>query len=253
VPDQEDKDSCLEPSLLTASKLIEWQRRSRRIDSVPACILLTHQASLFRALTPRFGRRRRALLARTSLLPSTNGRVAIAGGFGVGAPSTAMAVEELSALGAKTIVAVDVVAGLIPELNSGAVLLPAEAICAEGTSPHYAPGQEFTAADAGMQERLRAALDRRGIAVASGRVWSTDAPLRETADEVASYRAQGAVAVDMETAALFASARALGLAAASVLVVADTLAGKWRPPPDSRLVAARLRDVARAVIECLRA
>jgi purine-nucleoside phosphorylase len=41
-----------------------------------------------------------------------------------------------------------------------------------------------------------------------GMVWTTDAPYRETEDAIEAARAQGALAVEMEAAALYAFARA---------------------------------------------
>ena len=43
-----------------------------------------------------------------------------------------------------------------------------------------------------------------------GTAWTTDAPYRETEDAIAAARAHGALAVEMEAAALYAFARARG-------------------------------------------
>jgi purine-nucleoside phosphorylase len=51
----------------------------------------------------------------------------------------------------------------------------------------------------------------------------------------------------METAALFASARACGVRAASVLVVGDQLLDAWKPPADPSVVRKRLLQVVEAV------
>jgi purine-nucleoside phosphorylase len=57
----------------------------------------------------------------------------------------------------------------------------------------------------------------------------------------------------METSALFASARALGVEAAALLVIADELSAGWRAPADMRAIEATLQRVAGAALRCLTA
>jgi uridine phosphorylase len=104
-----------------------------------------------------------------------------------------------------------------------------------------------------LSGRLAAALARRDVDFTTGRVWSTDAPYRETAAEVLKYRSRDAMLVDMETAAFLAAGSALGVETASLLVAADTLHDDWQPPFDSRRVQTGLRLAARAARDCLRA
>ena len=61
------------------------------------------------------------------------------------------------------------------------------------------------------------ALRRSGVEAFVGPTWSTDAPFRETAAAIDAARAKGALAVEMEAAALYAFARTR---AATVLCVA---------------------------------
>jgi len=246
---------ALAPGLLTAEKMLAWRRsigagyRSR----APEGAVLTHQGSLFRGLAAGFGSRSQTgLFADLAVLPKTSGRVAVAGNFGIGGPATAVVVEELAAVGVSRVVAVDLAASLSPEVKSGTVFLVADAICADGTSPHYQPGAAVVEVDADLSGKVAAALARREMALTAGRVWSTDAAYRETAAEIGRYAAQGALLVDMETAAFLACARAVGLQAASVLVVADTLfEDEWRPPPDAKRLQQQLRRAAEAARDAL--
>jgi purine-nucleoside phosphorylase len=73
-----------------------------------------------------------------------------------------------------------------------------------------------------MTARLRAALP----GAVHGPSWTTDAPYRETAEEVAKYRADGIVTVEMEASCLFTVASAVGVAAAAAFVVSDVLHGE---------------------------
>jgi len=242
------------PGMLTAEKMLAWRRslgtgyRSRP----PEGVLLTHQGSLFRSLAAGFPpRRQKGLYAELAILPRTNGRVAVAGNFGIGGPATAVVIEELAAIGVERIVAVDLAASLSPEVRSGTVFLTSDAICADGTSPHYA-ASGVVEVGPDLSARLAAALARRNVPFTAGRVWSTDAVYRETAAEVRRSAAQGALVADMETAALLACGRALGVQAASALVVADTLfEEEWRPPPEPKRLQERLRRVAEAARDAL--
>jgi purine-nucleoside phosphorylase len=240
----------IEPSLLTAEKMLAW-RRSRGeglARRAPQRLLVTHQSSLLGDLAPRLRSRRAAATGAEVRLPFRD-RV----GFGVahlraaGAPAMAMLVEELAALGTRAFVSVDLAAALEPSLASGDVLIAASALPGDGTSPHYLGGSGRADAAPALLERAGVALRDAGVESATGVVWSTDAPYRETAALVARARSQGARALDMETAALYAAGAALGVSCLAVLVIADSLADEWRPPEDLAAVEQRLRRVAVAV------
>ncbi|HWO72282.1 MAG TPA: hypothetical protein VNN21_01855 [Dehalococcoidia bacterium] len=246
---------ALAPGMLTAEKMLAWRRSlgTGYRAQPPEGVLLTHQGSLFRSLAAGFPpRRQKGLYAELAILPRTNGRVAVAGNFGIGGPATAVVIEELAAIGVERIIAVDLAASLSPEVRSGTVFLTSDAICADGTSPHYSAASGLIDVDPDLSARLAAALARREVPFTAGRVWSTDAVYRETAAEVQRYAAQGALVADMETAALLACGRALGVQAASALVVADTLfEEEWRPPPEPKRLQERLRRVAEAARDAL--
>jgi hypothetical protein len=56
--------------------------------------------------------------------------------------------------------------------------------------------------------------------------------------------------VDLEVAAVFAVAAALGRAAAGAVVVGDRLGGgRWEPPTDLEAIGRRLRAAADAVLD----
>ena len=77
-------------------------------------------------------------------------------------------------------------------------------------SYHYLPPANFAEApDPALLARVEKALSELpGIAVHRGPTWTTDAPYRETETAIASAREWGALAVEMEAAALFAFASA---------------------------------------------
>jgi purine-nucleoside phosphorylase len=77
----------------------------------------------------------------------------------------------------------------------------------EGTSHHYLPPSLFAEADPDLLNRAWPALAALPVAVHRGATWTTDAPYRETDHAIAQARAHGALAVEMEAAALYAFAR----------------------------------------------
>jgi uridine phosphorylase len=244
----------LQPGLLTAGRMLEWRRTTGRMERIraPECVILTHQASLFRALAPRFGRgRQRGLFCDLRVYGAQHGRLGIAGNFGIGAPVTAAVVEELAAVGVREIVAIDLAASLYAEVPTGTIVLVSEAAIGDGTSQHYLPNTSEVEVSGDLSGRLASALANRDIGFSAGRVWSTDAIYRETAAEVRRYRASDSVLVDMETAAFLSVGLALGVETASLLVAADTLYDDWQPPADGARVQTALRIAARAARETL--
>ena len=242
----------MEPALLTAARLLEWRRRSQpgADAQYPPGVIVTHQPSVFRALAPRF--RSRALAGLTTPARAIErGRIAIALPA-IGAPTTAMLVDELAVRGVRRIVSVDLCASISPEVPTGAVVLVQAACCGDGTSSHYAPGRDVVEPDGALVETLRVALTSAGIACVNGRVWSTDAPYRETPSLLQRARDAGAVGIDMETCALFAAGAAAGVSCAAVLVTADRLLDAWQPPSDMGAVNAMLRRVAGVALVVLR-
>jgi uridine phosphorylase len=238
---------------MTAAGLFEWRRRrGQSITFPPTDVILTHQLSLFRSLTPRLrGRALRGFFPELRLLSRASGRVAVAGNFGVGGPATAMTIEELAAAGVRRVVAIDVAAAIAPGFVSGEPVLARAAICGDGTSRHYALGAETVYPDEALFQRIAGALQGESVQPKKATLWSTDAPFRETAVDVQRWRDRDAALVDMETAALYASAAALGVAAVAVLVVADDLIEGWRPPSDLSAVQAALWRSAAAAIRSL--
>lgn len=179
-----------------------------------------------------------------------NARVIVLANFGLGAPAVAAQADELIALGARCLVSVALAGGLQPDLQPGDIVVPDAAVRDEGTSHHYLPWSRDIAADTRLADALRASLAAQGVAVRHGPTWSTDAPYRETAEEVAVHQAAGVLTVDMELAALLAVAARRGVRAAGVLVAGDNLSGgRWQPPQRLDAMRRSLQLAYRAAVE----
>jgi uridine phosphorylase len=177
-------------------------------------------------------------------------RVLVLANFGLGAPAVAAQADELIAMGARCLVSVALCGGLQPDLQPGDLVVASGAIRDEGTSHHYLPPQREIDADPALAGALAQSLAALGCTARVGRVWSTDAPYRETREEVRMHQADGLLGVDMELAALLAVARARGVRAAGVLVAGDNLAGgEWRPPVRLDEMRRGLQHAYRAAIE----
>lgn len=144
---------------------------------------------------------------------------------GVGAPLAAMFLENLAAMGVRTVVGVGGAGALLPELTLGHAVVLGSALRDEGTSLHYLPPSRTVDADPDGVALLTGVLDRAGIPRVVGRSWTTDAIYRETPARVERRRAEQCAVVDMEAAALVAVARRIGVGYAQLFLAADSLAG----------------------------
>ncbi len=151
---------------------------------------------------------------------------------GMGGPSAALVLEDLAKLGVKRAVRVGTCTGFGPRAQSGELLLATEAVGVGGSAVSFGIGEGETALpDPTLLERLRDELsgDARSVAVASLDTMSTG----ETG-------VPGVGAVDMQTLAVLARARQLGIAAAAVLIVSEREEGGERLG-DEALAASAIR------------
>ena len=148
----------------------------------------------------------------------------------IGAPMAVMLLEQLIALGARRFLYLGFCGALAPTLSIGDLFIPRQAIREEGTSYHYLPAGVEPEAAPPMLALLQAEAERQGVRAGQGRLWTTDAPYRETAGKIAAFRAAGVRAVDMEIAALLSVAVYRGCEVAALLVVSDECYHPiWRP------------------------
>lgn len=148
--------------------------------------------------------------------------------LGIGAPAAVTVLEELIALGARRILVVGTGGSIQPALPIGSLIVPTGAIREDGASFHYAPAGAELGPDADLARALGEAAAQHAP-VAYGPVWTTDAPYRELRSKVTVYSAMGALAVEMEAAALFALAAFRGVRLALLLAISDELFHEWRP------------------------
>ncbi len=167
----------------------------------------------------------------------------------LGAPQAAMALEILSRRGVKSFLSLGWCGSLQPNLCWGDIVLPVTAVSEEGTSQHYPVAGRPVEADPVLSGRLMDALEDRGLRFSKGRVWTTDAPYRETREKIKAYAETGVLAVDMEASAMMSVSRFRDLAWAGLMVVSDELWGeKWRPGFHSTELRAGLKKAAETIL-----
>jgi uridine phosphorylase len=70
------------------------------------------------------------------------------------------------------------------------------------------PPSEFVEAPSDLSSLLARELEPIGVPIRRGPVWTTDAPYRETAEQIRRHSSAGVLAVEMQAASLFALAAA---------------------------------------------
>jgi purine-nucleoside phosphorylase len=204
-----------EPPVFRAENLLREARRQRRLPHlpVPELCILDPDGDIVRTLRADGRGQPFAGWAcyHTEMVTFelAGERVGIVG-CAVGASFAVLIAEQMFASGCRLLLSVTSAGRIGPDLPAQAFFVLIErALRDEGTSYHYAPSdQRFAYADPALVALAAGALAGTGLPVLRGAVWTTDAPFRETAEAIAAAANDGALAVEMEAAALYAFAQA---------------------------------------------
>ncbi|MBQ7544648.1 MAG: uridine phosphorylase [Synergistaceae bacterium] len=149
---------------------------------------------------------------------------------GIGGPSAAIAMEELSALGVTTFIRVGTCGGINMKVKASDVIIPTAAVRYDGTGREYAPIEYPAAADFSL---VRALVDsarelgerwHTGIVQCKDSFYGQHNPSRmpvsyELLNKWEAWKRLGVLGSEMESATLFVVAAALGVRCGSVLNV----------------------------------
>lgn len=149
---------------------------------------------------------------------------------GIGGPSAAIAMEELIHCGADTFIRIGTSGGMQPEVKGGDLVIATGAIRMEGTSREYAPMEYPAVAHYDVVEALKAAAESEGAPVHLGVVQCKDNFYGQHSPETmpVDYELEnkwkawircGALASEMESAALFITGSVRRVRVGSVLLV----------------------------------
>ncbi len=160
---------------------------------------------------------------------SLNGEKVSVCSTGIGGPSAAIALEELVKVGADTFIRVGTCGGIDTDVKSGDLVVATGSVRAEGTSREYAPIEFPAVADLGVTNALVQAAQGCGYTFHAGVVQCKDSfygqhsPERmpvsgELLEKWEAWKRLGVKASEMESAALFVAASALGVKCGTVLL-----------------------------------
>ena len=149
---------------------------------------------------------------------------------GIGGPSTAIAVEELVACGAKTLIRVGTSGGISLDVKSGDVVIASGAVRQDGTSHEYAPPEFPAVSDSEVLFALIEAARALAYDFHTGVVQSKDSfygqhlPKRmptssSLLEKWEAWKRLGVLASEMEAAALFTVGASLGVRTGAVFHV----------------------------------
>lgn len=139
---------------------------------------------------------------------------------GIGGPSTAIAVEELAAVGVETFIRVGTTGALQPNIEIGDMIVATGAAKDEGTTKRYESETIPAVADFDVLSSLVEAAE---TATHVGPIATDDAFYAETDEYINSWEDAGLLSVEMEAAVLFSLTRRKGLRAGAICTVDGNL------------------------------
>lgn len=185
-----------EPTIFTPEELIEAVRRQRGLKAaaVPDVCVLEFDGDLTDELVARNEVQRHEAWPcfHTAMWAwqcggQTCGIIART----IGGPYAVLVAEQLAVCGAKVVIGLTSAGRVSSALPVPGIVVADQAIRDEGTSLHYLPPSERVAASPLLAQALEAEVGRVGLPVRRGLVWTTDAPYRETARQIASHAPGG--------------------------------------------------------------
>ncbi len=249
--------------LMRAKELLDDQFPPKWRRTAPETVLIFMDGKTLNFAHTQIGGTRSKRIPAGVLLPSKFIKgLGIMGQTGVGGAAVVARLEFLAAWGVKRVVLIGTAGGLTPAVHYGDMVVPSKSYRDDGVSDHYLPHEDWALPDHKLNQTIIEGISktqrtrRGGIkrpAIHEAPVWTTPAPFRETKAEVKDYGEAGMVAVEMETASLFAAAQAIGVSAAAVLIISDSLAtGVHQLAPKRQAINNQLRDVTKILIQHLK-
>jgi uridine phosphorylase len=127
----------------------------------------------------------------------------------IGGPYAVLIAEQLRVAGVQLILGLTSAGRISPSLPLPCLVVVTSAVRDEGTSLHYLPPAQDIACPTPISDLLSNELSGLNRSVVQGSVWTTDAPYRETLEQLQCHANAGVLAVEMQAASLFAFATAL--------------------------------------------
>jgi uridine phosphorylase len=168
----------------------------------------------------------------TTYTGELDGRALSVCSTGIGSPSTAIAVEELAAIGVKTFIRVGTTGSIQKQVRFGHLVVATGAVRDEGTTPAYVPLSYPAVADHELVNAMLAAGRQRGNPIHAGVVRSHDAlyadlhageqpRFRELEPALEMWHRARVLCNDMESSTIFTLCALRGLRGGSILTVVN--------------------------------
>lgn len=143
------------------------------------------------------------------------------------AADTAITTEILCNAEVKALIRIGSCGALRKDIKIGDFILTTGCVRGDGVTPYYVDDKFVTLPDAAVTQKLSVIAKNlaatAGLTVHEGKVWSTDAILKETKEIVNGVIDQGAIGVDMVSAPFLTIAQTYKIPAVSILAVSDNL------------------------------
>jgi uridine phosphorylase len=140
---------------------------------------------------------------------------------------TAITTEILCSAQAKVLIRIGSCGALRKDIKIGDFIVTTGCVRGDGVTPYYVKNDFVTLPDQALNQKLTAIAKNTaataGLTVHEGKVWSTDAILKESKEIVNGVIDQGAIGVDMVSSTFLTIAQTYNIPAVSILAVSDNL------------------------------
>lgn len=138
-------------------------------------------------------------------------------------PDTAITTEILCNAQPKAMIRIGSCGALREDIGVGDIVVVDSAVRGEGVTPYYVDKNFKTESDHQLTDTLEEVAKLSGLKVHRGKVWTTDALLRETSEFVNQAIDQGAIIVDMVTSTFLTICQLYKIPATAICAVSDNI------------------------------
>lgn len=166
---------------------------------------------------------------------SYNGQPVSIMGSGMGMPSISIYAYELfDYYGVEQIIRVGTCGSLVADMRVGDLVLASTVATDSAMLEHYLAGASIVEADPGLLQRVHDEATSKGLSIRTGKVFATDWFYHPDDGFIDRLCRDGVLAIDMESAALYALARQQGKRALTILSVSDVIPTGERASHEAR-------------------
>ena len=189
--------------------------------------IATFSGEIFNSVLEKYPHKEVACVGTTNgsksvYLLDINGKNAV---FYLSAIGSALAGNDIIEIswqtGIKNLIIFGSAGSLDNEATDGKYVIPIQAYRDDGMSYHYAPPSYFI--NVKNSGKLADIFEELKLPHVQGRIWTTDAPYRETKTALAERKKDGCIAVEMEVAGVQAVCDFYGIELYSFLITGDVL------------------------------